>query len=41
MPGRWALTRHSRSKPEEISYFLAYALLETEMAELARIAGFE
>ncbi|WUF06142.1 IS701 family transposase [Streptomyces sp. NBC_00487] len=36
---RWALARRSLRKPDEIAYFLAYAPLETTVAELVRVAG--
>ncbi len=36
---RWALARHSLSKPAELAYFLAYAPQETVVADLVRIAG--
>jgi SRSO17 transposase len=36
---RWALARRSLSRPEEIAYFLAYAPLETVVADLVRVAG--
>jgi SRSO17 transposase len=36
---RWVLARRSLARPEEIAYYLAYALVGTEVPELARIAG--
>ncbi|GAA2975026.1 hypothetical protein GCM10010446_69020 [Streptomyces enissocaesilis] len=36
---RWALTRRSIRKPDEIAYYLAYAPLEATAQELVRIAG--
>lgn len=36
---RWVLARRSLARPEEIAYYLAYAPVGTEVAELARIAG--
>ncbi|MFF8595273.1 IS701 family transposase, partial [Streptomyces sp. NPDC015220] len=36
---RWALARRSLRRPEEIAYFLAYAPLETVVADLVRVAG--
>ncbi|MDX3784373.1 hypothetical protein PV757_47775 [Streptomyces europaeiscabiei] len=36
---RWALARHSISKPDEIAYYLAYAPLQVTVQELVRVAG--
>jgi SRSO17 transposase len=36
---RWALARRSRTKPEEIAYYLAYAPMEAKAIDLVRIAG--
>ncbi|WP_243762162.1 IS701 family transposase [Streptomyces sp. Tu 3180] len=36
---RWVLARRSLARPKEIAYYLAYAPVETEVPELARIAG--
>ncbi|MEY9988297.1 hypothetical protein ABIE67_000329 [Streptomyces sp. V4I8] len=36
---RWVLARRSLARPDEIAYYLAYALVGTPVAELVRIAG--
>jgi hypothetical protein len=36
---RWVMARRSLSDPGEIAYYLAYAPVGVELAELARIAG--
>ncbi|MGW9454348.1 IS701 family transposase [Streptomyces sp. NPDC055632] len=36
---RWVMARRSLSDPEEVAYYLAYAPVGVEIAELARIAG--
>ncbi|WP_234045535.1 IS701 family transposase [Streptomyces adelaidensis] len=37
---RWALARRSVNRPDEISYYLAYAPLDAGVDELVRVAGF-
>ncbi|GGX36803.1 hypothetical protein GCM10010383_78430 [Streptomyces lomondensis] len=36
---RWVMARRSLSDPEDVAYYLAYAPVGIEIAELARIAG--
>ncbi|WSL71938.1 IS701 family transposase [Streptomyces sp. NBC_01723] len=36
---RWVMARRSLSYPEEVAYYLAYAPVGVEIAELARVAG--
>ncbi|MFG2880717.1 IS701 family transposase [Streptomyces sp. NPDC048337] len=36
---RWALARRSRSRPDEIAYYLAYAPMDSTIADLVRVAG--